>query len=40
LEQKGDRRQALEEYRAAYMLDPKNALYKRDYERLLHRMKK
>ncbi len=35
LEQKGDLRGALEEYRAAYMLDPKNMTYKANYERLL-----
>jgi tetratricopeptide (TPR) repeat protein len=34
LEKKGDRRRALEEYRAAYTLDPKNADVKRAYERL------
>ena len=38
LEKNGDRRGALEEFRAAYMLDPKNALYKRDYERLLQKV--
>ena len=30
---------ALEEYRAAYMLDPKNAIYKQNYERLLRQVK-
>jgi Flp pilus assembly protein TadD len=38
LERKGDRQGALEEYRAAYILDPKNATYKRDYERLLQQV--
>jgi hypothetical protein len=38
LEKKGDRQGALEEFRAAYMLDPKNAAYKRDYERLLRQV--
>jgi len=37
LEQNGDRQGALGEYRAAYMLDPKNATYKQNYERLLRR---
>jgi len=40
LEKKGDRRGALEEYRAAYMLNPKDANYKQNYERLLHRINK
>jgi Flp pilus assembly protein TadD len=35
LDQRGDRRGALEEFRAAYMLDPKNAFFKQNYERLL-----
>jgi tetratricopeptide (TPR) repeat protein len=35
LERKGNLQGALEEYRAAYMLDPKNATYKQNYERLL-----
>jgi tetratricopeptide (TPR) repeat protein len=34
LEKKGERRSALEEYHAAYVLDPKNATYKQNYERL------
>ena len=38
LEKKGDRQGALEEYRAAYMLDPKNATYKQNYERLLQQV--
>jgi Flp pilus assembly protein TadD len=38
LENKGDRRGALEEYRAAYMLDPKDPTYKQDYERLLQQL--
>lgn len=38
LEQNGDRQGALEEYRAAYMLDPKKAFYKQNYERLLQRV--
>jgi hypothetical protein len=38
LEEKGDLRGALEECRAAYMLDPTNAEYKQDYERLLQRV--
>ena len=32
---KGDRKGALEEFRAAYMLDPQNATYKQLHERLL-----
>jgi tetratricopeptide (TPR) repeat protein len=39
LEQKGDSRGALEEYRAAYKLDPKDADYKQNYERLLRQIK-
>jgi tetratricopeptide (TPR) repeat protein len=35
LERKGDGPRALEEYRVAYTLDPKNALYKQNYERLV-----
>ena len=38
LESKGDVRGALEEYRAAYMLDPKNATYKQNYDRLLQQV--
>jgi hypothetical protein len=38
MERKGDRRGALEECRAAYMLDPKNVTYKQNYERLLQRV--
>lgn len=38
LEQNGARRSALEEYRAAYTLDPKNSIYKQNYERLLQRV--
>ncbi len=37
LEQKGDLRGALEEYRAAYTLDPKNATYKEEYESALRK---
>ena len=40
LEKKGDRQGALEEYRTAYMLGPKNATYKQDYERLLQQVNK
>jgi hypothetical protein len=35
LEQKGDLQGALSEYRAAYVLDPKDVDYKQNYERLL-----
>ena len=35
LEMKGDRQGALEEYRAAYTLDPNNAQFKQAYDRLL-----
>jgi Flp pilus assembly protein TadD len=38
LEKKGDPRGALEEYRAAYMLDPKSTFYKQNYERLLQQV--
>jgi hypothetical protein len=38
LEQNGARRGALEEYRAAYTVDPKNSIYKQNYERLLQRV--
>ena len=38
LERKGDRRSALEEYRSAYMLNPKDADYKQNYERLLQQV--
>jgi hypothetical protein len=40
LEQKGDRQGALAEYRAAYMLNPKDPDYKRNYERLLQQVNK
>jgi Flp pilus assembly protein TadD len=40
LEKKGDLRGALEECRAAYMLDPKDATYKQNYERLLQQVNK
>ena len=40
LEAKGDRVGALEEYRAAYSLDPTDATYKQNYEQLLPHMKK
>jgi hypothetical protein len=40
LEKKGDQQGALEEYRAVYMLDPKDATYKQAYELLLQRMNK
>ena len=40
LEQKGDLRGALEEYRAAFILDPKDTKYKQNYERLLQQMNK
>ncbi len=36
--EEADRWGALEEYHAAYTLDPKNALYKRNYERLLRQV--
>jgi hypothetical protein len=32
---RGDRRAALEEYRTAYLLDPKNSTIAQEYERLL-----
>jgi len=35
---KSDRRGALEEVRAAYMLDPNNPIYKQNYERLLQQV--
>jgi tetratricopeptide (TPR) repeat protein len=38
LEQKGDRRGALEEFRVAYMFNPKDADYKQNYERLLRQV--
>jgi Flp pilus assembly protein TadD len=38
LEQKGDRRGALEEYRAAYTRDPRNPTYKQNYQRLLRKV--
>jgi hypothetical protein len=39
LERKGDRRAALEEFRAAYLLDPKNSTIAQQYERLLGEVK-
>ena len=38
LHKKGDRRGALEEFRAAYTLDSKNAFYKQAYERMLQQL--
>ena len=38
LEKKGNLRGALEECHAAYTLDPKNATYKQEYERLLRKV--
>ena len=40
LEQKGDLRGALGEFRAAYMLDPKDPFIKQNYERLLQQVNK
>ena len=40
LERKGDLRGALEECRSAYLLDLKDADYRRNYERLLQKVNK
>jgi Flp pilus assembly protein TadD len=40
LEMKGDLRDALEEYRTAYMLAPRNAMFKQSYDDLLLRINK
>jgi len=40
LEAKGDRQAALEEYRKAFELDPKNDVFRADYERLSKELKK
>ena len=40
MEKKGDWQGALEEYRAAYMIDPRDTFYKQRYERLLQQMNK
>jgi Flp pilus assembly protein TadD len=39
LEEKHDQRGALEEYRAAYTLDPKNPKYEKAYEKLARKAK-
>jgi Flp pilus assembly protein TadD len=39
LEKKGDREGAIEEYRTAYKLDPKNSQFKQAYERLARKPK-